>query len=177
MTKPLPKAAPKNKKKINVQKLSKVFIDVSFAKEVNKKDSYENREEAEAVTDYLVAYCESKDPKKSAVMSPVRTQALVIKNVILEERKDDLPKSLRGFGAIGSFEDFVSCQYETVIVSLCKTESDAVMQKPMLSSAQVIAFLKSRVSLDTSDPKIVVIGKAASLPSEWRKEFLEDKET
>jgi hypothetical protein len=51
------------------------------------------------------------------------------------------------------------------------------MQKPMLSSAQVIAFLKSRVSLDTSDPKIVVIGKAASLPSEWRKEFLEDKET
>jgi superfamily I DNA and/or RNA helicase len=121
LTKPLPKAAPKNKKKINVQKLSKVFIDVSFAKEVNKKDSYENREEAEAVADYLVAYCESKDPKKIAVMSPFRTQALVIKNVILEERKDDLPKSLRGFGAIGSFEDFVSCQYETVIVSLCKT--------------------------------------------------------
>jgi hypothetical protein len=102
---------------------------------------------------------------------------LVIKNVILEERKDDLPKSLKGFGAIGSFEDFVSCQYETVIVSLCKTEVDAVMQKPMLSSTQVIAFLKSRVFMDSADPKIVVIGKAASLPSEWRKEFLEDKET
>jgi hypothetical protein len=41
----------------------------------------------------------------------------------------------------------------------------------------VIAFLKSRVLMDSADPKIVVVGKAASLPSEWRKEFLEDKET
>jgi hypothetical protein len=71
----------------------------------------------------------------------------------------------------------VSCQYETVIVSLCKTEDDAVMQKPILSSAQVIAFLKSRVSMETTDPKIIVVGKAANLPLEWRREFLEDKET
>jgi hypothetical protein len=62
-------------------------------------------------------------------------------------------------------------------VSLCKTEDDAVMQKPILSSAQVIAFLKSRVSMETTDPKIIVVGKAANLPLEWRREFLEDKET
>lgn len=69
----MPKSVPNNKKKVKAQKLSKVFIDVSFATEFNKKDSYENREEAEAVADYLVAFCESKDPKKIAVMSPFRT--------------------------------------------------------------------------------------------------------
>lgn len=69
----MPKSVAKNKKKFKAPKLSKVFIDVSFAKEFNKKDSYENREEAEAVADYLVAFCESKDPKKIALMSPFRT--------------------------------------------------------------------------------------------------------
>lgn len=67
-------------------------------------------------------------------MSPFRTQALIIKNVLQEERKDDLPKALRSLSHIGSFEDFVSCQFDTVIVSLCKTEPGEVMDKPMLSA-------------------------------------------
>jgi len=37
--------------------VQKVFIDVSFAQETNKKESYENRDEAEAIADYMVAYC------------------------------------------------------------------------------------------------------------------------
>jgi hypothetical protein len=69
-----------------------------------------------------------------AIMTPFRTQALVIKNVIQEERKSDMPKAMKNFGTIGSFEDFVSCTFETVIVSLCKTEADAVLEKPMLSA-------------------------------------------
>jgi len=110
-------------------------------------------------------------------MSPFRTQALVIKNVLQEERKDDLPKGLKHFGNIGSFEDFVSCQYETVIVSLCKTEDDAVMQKPLLSSRTVINFLKTRVQKDAPEPKLVIVGKTASLPEVWRQEFLDDPDT
>ena len=142
-----------------------------------KKDSYENHDEAEAIADYLVAYCASADPKKIAVMSPFRTQALVIKNVLQEERKDDMPKGLKTFGMIGSFEDFVSCSFDIVIVSLCKTEDDAVMQKAMLSSEQVIDFVKARVDRDANEPKLVVVGKAATVPRVWKKEFLEDKQT
>ena len=78
---------------------------------------------------------------------------------------------------IGSFEDFVSCKYETVIVSLCKTEQDLIMSKPMIASKTVIEFLKSRVELDSKDPKLVVFSKSGSLPSEWRQELLNDKLT
>ena len=73
--------------------MSKVFIDVSFAKEINKKDSYENNEEAEAIADYIAAYCENIT-SRIAVMSPFRTQALVIKNVLMEERFHEMPMSV-----------------------------------------------------------------------------------
>jgi hypothetical protein len=124
-----------------------------------------------------VAYGSTLDASKLAVMSPFRTQALVIKSVLQDERKEDLPKSLKNFETIGSFEDFVSCHYETVIVSLCKTEQDAVMDKPMLSSHTVVDFLKSRVRMDTSEPKLIIVGKAEAVPMTLRQEFLEDKAT
>lgn len=73
LAKPISHSKLKSNKKAKSKKFSKVFIDVSFAKEVNKKDSYENREEAEAVADYLVAFCEAKDPRQIAIMSPFRT--------------------------------------------------------------------------------------------------------
>jgi hypothetical protein len=53
-----------------------VFVDVSFSKEVNKKESYENVEEAHVVADYLVNYCDhatAADLENVAVMSPFRT--------------------------------------------------------------------------------------------------------
>lgn len=37
--------------------VKKILVDVSFSKEIQKKESYENNEEAQAVADYLLAYC------------------------------------------------------------------------------------------------------------------------
>lgn len=62
-----------------------------------------------------------------------------------------------------------------MIVSLCKTEDDQVMQKPILSSKTVIDFIKSRVA--GPNAKLIVVGKTSSLPLEWRREFVEDKAT
>ena len=100
-------------------------------------------------------------------MSPFRTQALVIKNVVQEERKDELPKAILNSIVIGSFEDFLSCTFDTVIVSFCKTEVDNVMQKPLLSSLNVIEFLKTRVAVDVQDTKLVIVAKAECLPEHW----------
>lgn len=170
-----PKTKKQQQKNLQKDVLSKVFIDVSFGKEINKKDSYENNEEAEAIADYIAAYCENIT-RPIAVMSPFRTQALVIKNVLMEERFHELPVSVQNAGLIiGSFEDFVSCSFETVIVSLCKTEDDLVMQKPILSSKTVIDFIKTRVTGPNAN--LIVVGKTSSLPEEWRKEFVEDKST
>jgi hypothetical protein len=60
-------------------------------------------------------------------------------------------------------------------VSLCKTEDDLVMQKPILSSKTVIDFIKTRVTGPNAN--LIVVGKTSSLPEEWRKEFVEDKST
>jgi len=58
-------------------------------------------------------------------MSPLRTQALLIKNVIQEKRKAELGKKINKFATIGSFEDFVSMRFSTIIVSLVRTSSFA----------------------------------------------------
>ena len=57
-------------------------------------------------------------------MTPFRTQALVIKNVIQEERKD-LAKEIKKFSVIGSFEDFVSRSFSTIAVSYCRSNPAA----------------------------------------------------
>ncbi len=57
------------------------------------------------------------DLQETAVMTPYRTQALLIKN-----RGEDLPKKLQKFETIGSFEDFISNRFSTIVVSHCRTE-------------------------------------------------------
>ena len=56
-----------------------------------------------------------------AIMSPFRTQALLIKTIIQENRKAELGKKINKFSTIGSFEDFVSRRYSTIIVSMVRT--------------------------------------------------------
>ena len=114
------------KAKVTAQKpkIDCVFVDVSDSKEVAKKDSYENYEEANAIVDYLKAFHGSIDLSTTAIMSPMRTQALVIKNCIQETRKaelDSVKEGLSSFARVGSIEDFVSKTFSTVMVSVCKT--------------------------------------------------------
>ena len=63
------------KAKVTAQKpkIDCVFVDVSDSKEVAKKDSYENYEEANAIVDYLKAFHGSIDLSTTAIMSPMRT--------------------------------------------------------------------------------------------------------
>jgi hypothetical protein len=55
-------------------------------------------------------------------MTPYRTQSLVIKNCIQQQR-EDLPKKIRNFQTVGSFEDFIGLRFNTLIISHCKTEN------------------------------------------------------
>jgi hypothetical protein len=67
------------------------------------KESFTNDIEANAAVDYLSAF-DIAGP--CAVMTPYRTQALVVKNCI-EERINDLPKKLVKDLMVGSYEDFI----------------------------------------------------------------------
>ena len=79
-------------------------------------------------------------------MSPYRTQALLIKNVIQEIRKQELGKKLNTFSNIGSFEDFLSRRYSTIIVSLVRTANFEEAGAPLLNSERLIEFLLSRLA-------------------------------
>ena len=57
-------------------------MDSSESKEHSKKESYENPEEANAVADYLKSFKKQIDMNSLAIMSPFRTQVLIIKNCI-----------------------------------------------------------------------------------------------
>ena len=103
-----------------------------------------------------------------AIMTPYRTQALVIKNVIQESRKSDLGKKLNKFSTIGSFEDFVSRRFNTIIVSLVRTESFAEHGGPLLNSQELIDFLLSRAN---ESAQIIIISKADALNDMWRSAF------
>ena len=81
-------------------------------------------------------------------MSPLRTQALLIRNVIQENRKHDLGKELSTFATIGSFEDFLSRRYSTIIVSLVRTSSFEELGGHLLNSQEMIDFLMSRACED-----------------------------
>ena len=71
-----------------------MFVDLQDSKEDQKKESYTNEPEANAVADMLDAY--KIDLASCAVMTPYRTQSLLIKNTIQDQR-DDLPKKLKQF--------------------------------------------------------------------------------
>jgi superfamily I DNA and/or RNA helicase len=101
------------------------------------KESFTNEVEANAVVDYLSAF--SVDGS-CAVMTPYRTQSLVIKNCI-EERLDDLPAKLVKDLIVGSYEDFMGRSFKTIVVSLCRsTYNDQQLQAP-----HIVAFLLSRL--------------------------------
>ena len=100
-----------------------IFVDSSTSNEQVKKESFENFEEANSVVDYLLSFKSELNFDDMAIMSPLRTQALLIKNLVQEKRKGDLGKKISKFSTIGSFEDFVSLRFSTIIVSLVRTKS------------------------------------------------------
>ena len=57
-----------------------------------------------------------------AIMSPFRTQALLIKDVIAKEAEGKKGGNImKKVKTIGAFEDFVSCKFSTIIVSMTRT--------------------------------------------------------
>ena len=159
-------------------KIELVFVDVSEGKEVAKKESYENYEEANAVADYLMAFHDSLDLGTTAIMSPMRTQALVIKNCIQETRKAELDQTKEGlssFSRVGSIEDFVSRTFSTVMVSMCKTADIKEKGGSILNSPHVVDFLLSRLDLASGKgpSKLIIFGKSEALNDLWRKAFYE----
>lgn len=70
---------PFSKKSIN-SNIKFTFIDLEDSKEEPKKESFTNLVEAEAIADLLSTF--DIDLTKCAVMTPYRTQSLVIKNCL-----------------------------------------------------------------------------------------------
>jgi hypothetical protein len=79
---------------------------------------------------------------------------------------------VRNFIEVGSFEEFVSRQFTTVIVSFCKTKNVVKQGGPLLNNAGIIEFLKKRAK-----KQIVIFGKAKSLNPIWKNEFYEKART
>lgn len=73
------------------------FVDSSNSAEQPKKESFENFEEANSVVDYLMSFKNELDFDNMAIMSPLRTQALLIRNLVHEGRKSDLGDKISDF--------------------------------------------------------------------------------
>jgi len=89
-------------------------------------------------------------------------------------RKRDLGKELSSFSRIGSFEDFSSCHYSTIIVSLVRSSDFEEFGGPILNSQELVDFLMSRSCDDaaTGNPaKIIIISKSHSLNDLWKNKF------
>jgi len=93
----------------------------------------------------------------------------MIKNLIQEERAADLPTKTSQFQMIGSFEDFMSRKFKTIMISVCRTGS----QEGSLFSPKMLKFILSRLE---SDSKVICIGKSASLSEEWKSVLLHGAE-
>ena len=93
-----------------------------------------------------------------------------------EKRKDELPKKLVDFATIGSFEDFISQQYSTIIVSLVRSESFEETGGALMNSQKLIDFFESRVKLSAEKAsRIVILGKISALNSLWKEAFYSAK--
>lgn len=99
-------------------------------------------------------------------MSPFRTQSLLIKNTL--QTREDIDTKLKKFSEIGSFDEFVSNRYSTVMVSVCKTKNIVKTAGPLLNNPLNIDYLKSR-----STKQIIIFGKAKALNALWKNEFYE----
>ena len=131
------------------------------------KGSFENYMEANSVADYLQWFKDDIDFDDLAIMSTLRTQVLVIKSVIQDVRKKELG-AISKFNKIGSFEDFISRRYKTIIVSLVRTKPFAEHGGPLMNSQALIDYLKSRAA---PGGKIVIISKEEALNDIWRNAF------
>lgn len=78
-------------------------------------------------------------------------------------------RKLCTFSTVGSFEDFVSRRFSSIIVSMVRTESFTEKGGPLLNSQDLIDFLMSRV---TDNANIVIISKAGVLNDIWKDAFL-----
>jgi hypothetical protein len=76
-----------------------------------------------------------------------------------------LPKKVKQFATIGSFEEFISRRFQTLVISHCKTQN----VEGALFSQAMVDFLMSRVK---AGGKVIVIGKQASLNEAWKSTFL-----
>ena len=141
----MPPALKSTKKNQSVAQIKYTFVDLEDSKEEPKKESFTNEVEANAIADLLAAF--DLDLATCAVMTPYRTQSLAIKNCIQEQR-DDLPKKVKQFSTIGSFEEFISQRFNTLIISHCKTEN--IEKGGPLFSLPMIEFLLSRLNQQQS---------------------------
>jgi len=81
---------------------------------------------------------------------------------------------LSSFATIGSFEDFLSRRYSTIIVSLVRTSSFAELGGHLLNSQELIDFLMSRACEDPvtgQAAKIIIISKSEALNALWKDKF------
>ena len=153
------------------QKEHKIYL----IKEQNKKASYENLEEAKTLANYLDQFHNFIDMDSIAIMSPIRSQVLLVKNYMQEVQKDKLHTDISGLKTFGSFEDFVSSTFNTIIVSVCKTEDFEEKGGPLLNDPRVVDFLMSRLSpaKENEDRKIVIVGKSDAFNQLWKKSFVD----
>ena len=84
-------------------------------------------------------------------------------------------EDVSGLTTFGSFEDFVSRTFNTVIVSVCKTEDFEDKGGPLLNDPRVVEFLLSRLAppKENEERKIVIVGKSDSFNELWRNAFVE----
>ena len=79
-----------------------------------------------------------------------------------------MPKKLKQFQTIGSFEDFVSRRFKTIVVSHCKTLN--VESGGPLFSHGMIEFILSRV-VQSADTRVIVIAKQDGINQVWKHTF------
>lgn len=80
-----------------------------------------------------------------------------------------MPKKVKNFGTIGSFEEFISRRFNTLVISHCKTEN--IETAGPLFSQPMVEFLMSRLNHGQAGLKVIVIGKKASLNQVWENQF------
>ena len=152
-----------------------VLVNASRSQEQDKKASYENLEEAKTLATYLDSFHNFLDMDSVAIMSPIRSQVLLVKNYIQDVKKDQLHEDVSGLTTFGSFEDFVSRTFNTIIVSVCKTEDFENKGGPLLNDKRVVDFLLSRLAppKENEERKLVVIGRSDSFNQLWKESFVQ----
>ena len=91
----------------------------------------------------------------------------MIKNTLADnEEIDKEVKEAFKNTEIGSFDDFMSRHFDTVIVSLCKTQDVEKHGGPLLNNSLNVDFLKSRAT-----KKLVIISKESSINGLWKREI------